>query len=269
MEKENETPEQYVRRIVTPVFDKVLQETGGNRRMVGSGGVGYKRVVFWQPHNYRLYFDFDRSKFIPPNRTVLELDQGTVSYGCYNYGSEHEFRLVKDCIVRIRKNTAEVTNLMFAKQWLAIHYERNGDIQKEVERNVRLLDERAKEALKLVIAACGGSSGFVVVRRRGEFGIRGDDFADRIPHPTVFDSSNFKKVYDEKVEGKNPIAVANYLENRALERFAPELTNSLKEILRRLPMHAKNEEAEAYLKVAIRVTTMFMQYVRVKEGRSE
>jgi len=72
---------------------------------------------------------------------------------------------------------------------------------------------------------------------RYEDSLKGEEYIDNLPNDLTIHTPVVKKVYPDEVEfiknrnlPEGGVAVANYLENRALEKVAPEIHQELKQI---------------------------------------
>jgi len=102
--------ETYISRIVDPIFNKVLKETPKNPMMVGSKVKEFSKYCLYQPHNYRLYFDFKKDKFKPetvPNSAVKPLLP--VEHKISN-SKEHSYNNFLGCRITVKKTQVEIIN---------------------------------------------------------------------------------------------------------------------------------------------------------------
>lgn len=184
------------------------------------GGRGIYSVVV-QPHNYRLYFDFFRGSLYTP----------TDPYKKRNSGSEDHF-LSSGFRVVVRKSSVEVQYLGHRKQWRRVAARTHEGVD---ERLTELEDEfygKCVEHLKGFIKRNGGRSEFRLLRKRKQdWGIHGDDFLDSLPSEMVITDSSFKKVYRDKVEFYGVAETKNFISNRALEDFSPEIAARLEALV--------------------------------------
>ena len=226
----------YIDRITTPIFNKVLQESNLNPMMVG--GVQETKPIkwLWQPHNYRIYVDFDKKTFKSKdlnkdNRTLQKLKVRLVGfeYGTKNHNSEHHFNNFYGCRIVIKKKIAEITNKSHNKQWRLMTANNIDDIGARIDEVVNRLDNQCIESLKKLIRLFGGSSNFKTLNKawKGEHGVKGIDFLDQIPEDMVIHDTVFKKVYKKKVEYKSPVHVKNTVTNYAIKNIAPEIADEL------------------------------------------
>jgi len=210
------TLKDHIERVTTPIFNKVLQETNPNPMMVGT----VQEIKFlWQPHNYRLYFSFNKAAFKPPKHQ-------NKNYKPTNYGCEHQF-VVNNCKVTIKKNQAEVINNSHNKQWRLITSDSIPQIKGKIDEVVSNLNNQGIQALKQIIKRYGGISDFKIIKIRGEHGIHGIDYLDRIPEDMIIHDTIFKKVYKGKVEFYDPANIKNYVSNMALQEVAPDVAEAI------------------------------------------
>lgn len=225
------------RRKINEYMEKFPQEDPSNHRMVSMGSEKKLVVHAWQPHNYRLYFDFDKRKFKPPSKQVIyktlssKGNEGKglsfpVEYFCRNYGSEHHFHF-RALVVKVRKESVEVINNTHMKQWRRIAVDGPGDAAKIIDGVIEKMDDECVQAVRLVMRWFGGRSDLRLLKRRIEQGVHGDEFLDSIPADMIIHDTHFKKVYDRKVEFKSVDAVKNFISNRAVEKIAPEIAEEI------------------------------------------
>jgi len=189
----------------------------------------------WQPHNYRLYIDFNKETFNPPkpeNPTLKKLKVRLVGfkYSLKNYNSEHHFDNFYGCRIIIKKKITEITNKYHNKQWRLMTANNIDDIGNKIDEVVNKLDIQCINSLKKLIKLFGGNSEFKILNRKwkGEHGVKGIDFLDKIPEDMIIHDTLFKKVYKgKKVEYKSPVHVKNTLTNYAIKNIAPEIGNEL------------------------------------------
>ncbi len=221
----NKSIKDYIEEITNPIFNKVLLESNNNPMMVGR--VQKKEIKFlWQPHNYRLYFNFDKSTFIPPtSKTIYKTH--SFRYELKNYGSEHHFYDWESCKIAIKKNMVEVINKSHHKQWRLITANSIPQIKDKIDELVTQLNKQGTSALNSLIRRFGGISDLKIIKVRGEHGIHGIDYLDKIPEDMIIHDTIFKKVYNGKVEFYDPVNIKNTVSNFALKEFSPEISNSL------------------------------------------
>jgi len=223
---------EYIYRIVTPIFEKVLQEAKLNHRMVGNSTPKPTVTFLWQPHNYRLYFDFSKENFNPkkPSNHTLQKFKSMVAifntaynYTSLNYDSEHKYEKFMFCTIRVKKSQIEVTNHSHLKQWRKITAESVEEVDQRIDAVMNDLKEHSIKALKYFIQLHGGKSKFKILNERCEHGIHGDDYLDKIPSELIIHDTYIKKPYLEKSEFKSTAAIKNYVSNRAVEKIYPEI----------------------------------------------
>jgi hypothetical protein len=226
MKDKKETLQEYIDKIVTPIFNKVLQEKEPNRMMVGTGNQKEYKFL-WQPHNYRLYFLFDKTNFIPPtSKTIYK----TRSFKLINYGKDYQFDNWENCKITIRKNQVEVINKSHNKQWRLISANSIPQIKEKIDQVVSNLNQQAKSALNSLIKRFGGCSDLKIIKIRGEHGIHGIDYLDKIPEDMIIHDTIFKKVYKGKVEFYDPVNIKNTISNLALKDMSPEIAGAINDL---------------------------------------
>jgi hypothetical protein len=225
VETKTETAEEYIRRLTTPIFNKVLQETNKNPVMVGGGVPVPPKICFYKPHNLRLYFDYNFKGFYTPPYPALP--RGT-QYKLQNHNSEHSFRGFFDCNIIIRKESIEVYNNI-NPIWYPLTI--NNQVREQIEDIISEKIEESKKVLQEFIKLCGGSSKLQVLRLSSEDKIQGEDYIDKLPLNLRFRNRVGKKEYHEKnFEFDNHALASNYLESAATVQLAPVIAKEIANI---------------------------------------
>jgi len=205
---------------VKKILSKVPQETLNNPMMVGKEG----NKCFYNLHNHRLYFDFNRKGFLyKPYSKKL----GFIKHKVINK-IEHIF-IHDDYTIWVKKKQVIIQNKMMSKKWFPIDVSTNasehiGKIIKEYYDSCILL-------FKAFIKVYGGSSNFNLLNATSENKVKGERAIDYIPLKMRFHNDIVKKVYNESnVEFQAPPYAATYLSNRAIEEVAPEIAYRLKSL---------------------------------------
>ena len=211
--------------IIKAAADKVLKETNKNHVSVSVGAVP-KPYSLYNPHNYRQYFDFDRSTFSIQNHALPVVD--TTAWRLINstevcFDDYLGFRIV------IKKHQAELT--LKSSEWKVVYLEPIEGIHPQIVKICQEIHERAVAVLKKFIAEYGGASQCRLLNMTCENKVKQEDAVDLIPDRMTFRNEVIKKVYMEKnVEFSDPVAVSNYLTNRGIEKISPELNTALRGI---------------------------------------
>jgi len=187
----------------------------------------------YNPHNYRLYFKFTKEKY-NPKEGMVRVWSGKFK----NYGKEFT-ALGEGVRVTVKKTQVEVINKLSEQQWFLINRE---NAKKEEGSLLSKIDSKCIDSLKKFIKVYGGKSDFVILKREGrpslnlftkcDNKVKNEPFIDTLPSEMTFETDVVKKVYKHpgEVEFKTPIYSAQYLENSALNEFAPEIVNELKDM---------------------------------------
>lgn len=209
----------------TKIKDKIAHQIGElpqeafkNHMLVGGVYKGNLPKVFYKPHNYRLYFDFNSKKLTNPKTHP----KGWVYKGIVN-SKEHlyTYRLFN---LRVKKNTIEVQNK--DNRWFPVELSTKSD--KQIKDIIEKKDEQCIRVLKAFIHHYGGSSNYIIKNRHSEDKVTAEDKIDLIPIKQKWHSKEVKKVYNEpNVEFSSPAFAANYIRNRAIENIAPEIMDYL------------------------------------------
>ncbi len=236
-----EKKEAYNKNITgkNPFLPNSPQEDQFNHTMVGSNHKIDNITFLWQPHNYRLYFDFDKSNFNPkkPSNHTLQKYKSMVgifntayTYTSLNYDSEHLYENFIGCQIRVKKNQVEVINKWHNKQWRKITAENINQIDEIIDYQMDELKQQSVEALKSFIDLHKGSSKFEILNERCEHGIHGEEFLDKIPREMIIHDTHCQKLYKKKVEMFKKAQVKTYISNRVIEKIAPEIAGEINKI---------------------------------------
>ena len=216
---------EHIEKIVKPIWEKALQETIPNPSLVV--GVDNPKVIkfLWQPHNYRIYFNFEKINFKVVTPSVYKYP--SFKHKLVNHNSEHHFENFESCRIIIKKNLAEVINKSHNKQWRLITANSIGDVDKRINEVISKLNNQGINALKRLISLCGGISDCKILKVRAEHGIHGIDYLDRIPEDMIIHDTVFKKQYKKKPEFYEVAHVKNVVTNNAINDIAPDIADSI------------------------------------------
>lgn len=218
----------YISRLVKPIFEKVAQEAVKNRMMVGGTVSKNEKYCLFQPHNYRLYIDFKKENFEPETvlpttvRPMFPMEHKIINKTSHTY---NEFY---GCRITVRKTQVEIINKK--KEWYKISLNIS-KIKPQIKQIIIDKDRECFIALRQFIRIFGGSSKFKVLNRHSENKIKGENMIDLIPIKQHWHTDVVKKVYNESnVEFNDPAFASNYLRSRALEDKAETMENDISEI---------------------------------------
>ena len=222
-----------------PFLANSPQEDSFNHTMVVKNNNKKNITYLLQPHNHRLYFDFDKSNFNPikPSYHTLKKYESMVAifntaytYTPLNHNSEHKYENFMGCQIRVKKNQVEVINKWYNKQWRKLTAENLNQINEMIDKEMETLTEQSIEALKSFIDLHKGKSRFEILKLKCEQGIHGDDYLDKIPREMIIHDTYFKKDYAKKVEMFKVAEIKNYISNRCIENIAPEIAAEINNI---------------------------------------
>ena len=190
-----------------------------------------------QPHNYRLYYDFQKVGFNP-----------TQPYIPKNYNSELHFTYPTHRIV-VKKTQIEIIYLAHQKQWRRI----TTDTEEKINLELKEIDEnifnKCLGYFKDFIANNGGLTHYQLLKtRKQDWGIKGVDFLDNIPKEMIINTDICKKVYRDKVEFYGVNEVSNLIKNRALETYSPQIAKEINDLSNEIKEIKTNPEIGKELK---------------------
>lgn len=223
---------QAIERVSEPIFNKVLQETKKNHMMVGDGKAVNYRFFYYNPHNFRLYFDFSKENFDVTHfiKTTNRKKEGMVYISCGNIINKNEVSLSNfyGCNIRIKAKSVEVINLINHKENYIINIDVQKNIKKQIDKIVKQKIVECFDILDLFISRFGGFSKFKLLNWVSEDKVIFEDKLNLFPLKMKFNSPIVKKVYNDKsIEFSNSAFACNYASNIALKDFTPEIVNAL------------------------------------------
>ena len=214
--------------------------------------------ILWRPNNYR------RQIKVKPkdNSTIQKIRSAIDSTNMGQHGfrgaidstikgqnitiNEHTKMIsVKDwqgCTIQYGKNTLTGIYTQFKidgiKRTLQIEADSIEQIDKRLDKHKKLIKGAIDTALKSFIKTFNLKiDNSNPTWSRYEDWIKGDDYLDNIPEGTIIHDTVGKKVYKEGFEftqtkNKEPpiVNMKNYIKERALEKFTPEIAKKLKDI---------------------------------------
>lgn len=210
-----------IRQKIAHHADLLPQEAEQNHMLVGRFYKGATKKVFYKPHNYRLYFDFNPASLTNPKPTP----KGWIYKGIVN-GTErlYTYRLFN---IRVKKTQVEVQNK--DNRWFPV--ELSTDSKKQIQDIINKKDEQCIRILKSFIYHFKGFSEFKILNRHSEDKITSEDSIDLIPIKQKWHTDTAKKVYNEpNVEFSSPAFASNYISSRAVEDIAPEIAEAIREV---------------------------------------
>ena len=232
LKKEEELAYQkHLSDICNTHWDKALKETQSNHTMVVHKSKKTITPSLYNPHNYRLYLNFNKEKYKPKEGMV-----GVWSGKFKNYGKEFTV-LGHGVRITIKKTQVEIINKLSEQQWFIIN---RAKAKKEESELLSKIDNKCINSLKKFIKTYGGKCDFVILKREGrpylnmftkcDNKIKNEPFIDTLPSEMTFETDIVKKVYKHlgEVEYKTPMYAAQHLENSALHDFSPEIVNEIK-----------------------------------------
>lgn len=235
---------------------RFLQEMRHNHTLVGSSTILEPYIAYYQPHNYRLYFDFSRENFNPKTTLPEPSKRGMLfQNNTFQEGNKTEiiFKFENCCTIRVKRSLIEIINMLEHKRYYPIEY--NDKIYDQVQAINEKKDNECLQILKDFIALFGGSSKLIVKNRYvQEHKVEDEASIKKIPLPMKFYTDVVKKEYNEpNVEFKTSVQAATYLEYRAMERIAPAMKQELT---------STKEAIQGILEINASTSKLFNQYVQ-------
>lgn len=208
--------------------------------------------ALYNPHNYRLYFNFTKTNFNP--------SEGMVGvWFCKKVNSGKEFSAVGEGVrITIRKIKAEVIHKYSEDEWFAIN---KTNSREEISAILNKIDEKNILALKKFVEVFGGETDYKIVSatgrpfinllNQGDHKIMHENFIDSLPLKMHFETPHTKKVYNHPdAEFSEAISAANFLEHSALNECNPELNKRICSIEKSMQvLDALTRQIELHLEV--------------------
>ena len=237
MKKEKEDPlKKHIEKLTTPIFEKAAKEAIKNRTSVGKTNQISDTYSLYNPHNYRLYFDFEKANFHPlrPTKPIYKTDGGRL--GVFNSKEWITKEQIAGCTIIIKKSCVQVNNLIEPKRWYLIQMV---SVEKRKQQVYDIHFKKINQAiksLKLFNESYGGKSECKLKRIWCEEKIMKDKPIDKLPLNMFFKTDNVKKDYNEPVIEYfgDPVGAANYFSTRGIEDIAPDIANELKRVNMRM-----------------------------------
>lgn len=229
-EKLNKEMADHVSRITTPIFEKALKETKKNHVSVGGGGKKKDySYAFYNPHNARYYFNFNKINFNHKGVGGVGIRKALSVINTSEYCSKD----FMGCRIVVKKNLIEITNQINKDRLFKI--DGNADNRRlQVAETVATLEHECMEVLHKFINYYGGNSNYKCVKYWiPDNKILHDKIVDSIPIKQTFRNEVVKKVYNENpsnVEYSDPAFAANALRNMGLNDYVPEIVSELSKL---------------------------------------
>ncbi len=223
---------EHIEKLTTPIFEKAAKEANKNRISVGSKKKISDVYSLYNTHNYRLYFDFEKTGFHPlrPSEPTYKTDGGRL--GLKNSKEWVTKEQILGCNLIVKKTQIQINNQIEPKRW---HLILMGDIDKRKQQVMEIHEKKINEgicALKSFLRVYGGISKLKLLRIWCEEKIKGDKRIDKLPIDMFFKTKNVKKDYGEKVieYWGDSIGAANYFSNMGIEDISPKISDSLNQL---------------------------------------
>lgn len=248
MEQEKDMQEEYVKRLVEPIFKakmgKSPQEAQRNTMSVGVSTGNEAIVFYWRPNNYRLKFPFSRSDLHSEVTSTLNRSQ---KRGCVvvtkhghnlkisNYGSKITCKINgiplmidKKSITATYSLRQSISATRDSKAYYKIEAASTGQVWARMQERIQAIEKMCIEAVKKFIKLYGGYADFGnITHLRYEDALHIQDWLPDVPEDMIIHDTHFKKVYPKDMEFKNPLYLKNFVSNMCLKEIAPEIVSEL------------------------------------------
>lgn len=216
-------------KVVESIFNRVIEENKNssipkieNPMSVGGGLGGFDNYTFYSPHNFRRWFDFNKMGVQAKEHLDFE----------YMNSTEMFFKDYKECNIKVKKHTIEITNKINHKAQHKIDTTTSEGILAQMEAIRLSKEEECIQVLKIFMAEFGGHSNFQRVNKRSEEKIWDSEITRLIGDKLVWHTKVSKKVYNEKnVEFNNEVSASTFVDNAALHKFSPHIADRLSAVI--------------------------------------
>ena len=236
-EKDSQRIKDYISKISTPIFDKVLNETNSNSMAIAID----RYQVAWRPNGYRRQI-IVKTK----SDSTIKLIKCAIGKNC-SVGKRNKLVFVTDYLGNTIQYGKNVLTVIYPPK-IIYGNKQIYHIEDESKAKTDLWINNKKEEIEASL----DNSLFKFAKQFNIF-VRGvkpvwtrhedwtrDKNIDKLPKECIVHMDNFKKVYGEGVEftgGKNEEPVSdliNYIDNARLKNYTPEIVeeiNKLHEII--------------------------------------
>jgi len=238
--KKRSDTEEQVRRIVKPIFDKVLQETDSNSMTTPKKPVS----IIWRPNNYRRQIEVK----LKDNSTIKKIKSAIPQANINDHTR----------LISIKNYTPNIT-IQYGKNTLTAIYSQNvingtketflieaysiDDIEKRLNQKKEEIKGKIDDTLNIFSKQFGIKLPLrKPVWSRYEDFVKGEDYIDKIPKDVIIHDTYFKKVYGKGIEfikkgDEEPIThLKNYIKTRAVEDITPHIAESINALGTRFDM---------------------------------
>jgi len=241
--------EEHIRRIVEPIFNKVLQEDPNKSISPPHSFLNKTFKILWRPNNYRrkirvrtktdstiyhLKVKLLNTGYKPKtDSTNSTIDN---SKGCYYLNAQNKLLFVKNyhgVTIQYGKNYLTGIYSDIGKQAFLIEANSIDDLEERIDQKKKEILAKIDSALFMFIKEFNLGLPFEKpVWDRYEDWVKGEDYIDKLPKDLIVHDTYFKKVYGEGIEFMNKEAeptvhLKHYIKNRAIEDIAPEIAQEL------------------------------------------
>lgn len=208
-------------RAITQKKDSSIPQNQ-NPMSVGTGLDGFDNYAFYSPHNFRRWYDFNKMGVQAKEHLDFK----------YMNSTEMFFKDYKDCNIKIKKNTIEVTNKINHKTQFKIDTTTSEGILLQMDNIRNTKEKECIEVLKAFMEQFGGHSTFQRVNKRSEEKIWDSEITRQIGEKLVWHTKVSKKVYNEKnVEFNDEVSASTFVDNAALHKFSPHIADRLNVVI--------------------------------------
>lgn len=223
---------------------EVAQETPPTSMTITT--IPFKRI-FWRPNNYRRGLDvLDLRVYkrkIPDSPSAMRATLGIFPMEIVKGAHNNLIFLKMDHNITIQLGRVKIVGIWSqakiggVKEIYSLEANNVDELDARLDFKKGLIRDKIDKVMFQVARAlgCVDPVKSPVWVRHEDF-IKGEEFIDSIPEEVIIHDSVFKKVYGRGVEffggkSKEPnVGIKNYIKNRALESFIPQVTGEMAEL---------------------------------------
>lgn len=263
-----------IKKITNPIFLQAVSKNSMTTPNLPKTPI----KILWRPNNYRREMIVKKQ----PNSTLHSTIRSAIPNTNY---CEHTNKIsVKDYKgITIQLDKTKITGIY--SQNIISNQKETYYIESDTIQNLQERIEQRKEEIKNqidhAIHTFCKQFNIEIIRdttkwKRFEDWIKGEEYIDRIPEDMIIHDTYFKKVYETGIEFKKPkdidvepaVYVKNYIKNRAIEDFSPEIAKAMTNMTIDILNNQKSFQEQA-LKPLIEQITLHLSVLRKIESAAD
>lgn len=241
-----------VSKVSRPIFEAAIVSSSGSAEpdsmaigVLSGMSEDIKRSstgIVWRPNNYR------RKMYVTRASNSTTVSCGECCPTCVSYGKRNRLLFIRHWPgVLIQAGPRAVVAIWSQeydgkrKRTYHIVSDSEGGVEERLTQKREEIRAMLDEALSGYLKMSGAFQDAPPMWDRYEDWIKGESFIDAIPEDTIIHDTYFKKVYGKGIEFKQTgekeepvVHLKNYIKNRAIEDFTPEIVREIRALGDRL-----------------------------------